>query len=412
MFGSLFSSNNARALAILRSIQFGERRPDALSISLAHSASDYVKAANLIYHSYQRRGIPFTDESEMRLLPQILTPNASVIIAKSGDQVVGTATVVGKNPLGFPMSDTMTDEEQAALFNATEGPSVEIAALAVQDAYAGKPGALYLPMAGYLIHYCRHYLNTTYIAAAIQPRLLDFYSAVFGAKPTCESLRKKPRKYKTLGDLDAIPIWTKTSELSKHVESFVNQDPKLQPLYDVLFNEPSNNPLYVYPSREKQRSFDQPKPASVIEELFVKRTDILKKIDDVKRAQVQAMYPNSDEYRWIFHVDPGLNLRKATRFNVNLKTVVVQPCDPEHAPLRQGQILDVSSSGVRLQLAANQAPLKVDQPIHLTLTVSESTETLLKGRIVRTLPDNKGYGVEITEGDGIFRDYIRWLRQT
>lgn len=72
-------------------------------IRLARSVSDYEGAFRLVQSSYVAIGIENVLSSTVRITPQHVLPEAYVLLAEEGRQLVGTMTVTLDSPAGLPL---------------------------------------------------------------------------------------------------------------------------------------------------------------------------------------------------------------------------------------------------------------------------------------------------------------------
>jgi hypothetical protein len=151
------------------------------------------------------------------------------------------------------------------------------------------------------------------------------------------------------------------------------------------------------------------KSVGVIEELFIKQTDMMSKIDPAKRIRTEAMYPETDDYRWVFHNDASKSRRTARRFAVNVPTVIAVRSAGNGTTTRIGTVVDISEHGAFLVLSTNQSALPKTGEITFTIPVSDTIEVSVHGEVVRMDDDQRSYGIRITSSGSAFHDYIRSL---
>lgn len=72
-------------------------------VRLAQNADEYWGAFRLVQSAYVAAGIENALSDAVRILPQHVLPEAYVLIATEGDQLVGTMTVTFDSPAGLPL---------------------------------------------------------------------------------------------------------------------------------------------------------------------------------------------------------------------------------------------------------------------------------------------------------------------
>ncbi len=403
MFKFLF--NDHREVEILRSVDPNAPRPAGLTIRLAESKEDYVAAGRLLYHSYQRRRIAFKHESEIRVIPQLMTPTASVVIALSGEQIIATATVVCNNPLSFPIGDILTAPERHEHFVEKNGPVCEIASLAFDDDFLAPKSGLFNLLAGYLHEYCVNLLGAKKILIGTHPGVVEFYRTMFGFEPI-NGVQGRP--YPSAGGDPTVPLWVTSLKFSEKLLSISKKFPRLKSLAQVFLTNPKIDAAYIYPVIENRGHFC-PKNVELLEELFLKQTNMMKEIDPARRAKVEALYPVDDDYKWVFHLDAHVSRRRVRRFAVSLATTIAVRSIGNGITTHEGMILDISENGAQVRLGENQEPLPGSGEVTLTISISDTTETSVHGEVIRRDPDLRSYGIQITDCSSTFLAFLRTL---
>lgn len=396
-----------REVEILRTVDPSLPRPPAFTIGLARTNDDFLAAARLLYESYQRRGIPFVNEAKIRVLPQIMTPSTSVIVAKSGETVIGTVTIVCRNPFDFPVSEILTPAERAEYLSEVDGTVAEMASLAIGFDYLAPKSDLFYSIVGYTYHYCKTLLGISRVVIASQPVVVDYYRAMFGFAPITSD---KPRPFLSAGGDPTVPLFVSLEDFEKKIRANGKRISRLKTLPRTFLESPSTDPAFIFPTPSKETpGVFQPKTVGIIEELFLKQTEIMKNIDPAKRARVEAMYPQTDDFRWVFQNDPRISKRRSRRFTVNLPTAIAVRSTGNGTTVRSGTIIDISENGARLELAPSQNPLPTTGEITITIPVNDTTETSVHGEIVRSDIEQRSYGIQITDCSTSFLEYIRRL---
>lgn len=388
---------------IIKSVDLSAPPPPQLTIGLAAKLDDYVEAGQLVYDSFQRRKLPFTHPNKLRLIPQMIAPTTAVLVVRSGPKLIGTATIVQQNPLGFPAERLANQSEWEKFAAGAKGPIIEVCNLAVAAEYIGKPATVFFPLAAYIYRFAKEFLKADRVAICVQPSLVDFYRALFGFDFLGS---EDPRPFILIGDIQAIPLKASISKFEEWVKKKLARGSNGDALKQLFLERPKTDPAFTYPSHEFRTNISQPKSASILEELFVKQTDLLSNLPIESKSSLSQLYPSTDDYRWVFEADPRISRRKTRRFLTNLPTEIFK----DGNSLSTGLILDVSESGLRLKANKTDLTLKVGDMISFAVSISEKVDTSLKAKIVWIKPD-ASYGLEIVEYDSRYQQYIRWLKQ-
>lgn len=402
MFDFLFG--DPRVTQVLKSLDMAPPTPPDFSISLAQKVDEYIEAGKLVYDSLQRRKIPFTNENALRLIPQMIAPTTSVIVAKSGAKVVGTATVIQQNPLGFPCQSITNNAEWDSFVAWAHGPIGEVANLAVGPEFVGKPASVFFPLAAYIIRFATERLKLDAVTIAIQPNLYDFYRSIFGFELLAD---ENPRPFLSLGNIMALPMKVSAKTFADQAKKRLGRFPQSQTLLSLFIEKAYSDPRFQIPAMTYSSNVTQPKSASILEELFIKQTTLLSKLPVEMKSTLSQLYPSTDDYRWVFETDPRISKRKTRRFLTNLATEIFK----DGNSLSPGLILDVSESGLRFQANKPDLPIKVGDILSISVSLSENTETAIKAKVMWNKTSDRSYGLEIVEYDSRYLQYIRWLKQ-
>jgi hypothetical protein len=103
-----------------------------ITFSRAADSYEFEGAFRCLYTSYFKRGLAPRINNEMRLTRYHLLPTTSVFIARQGDEVVGTLSMVEDAPLGVPMRSVFDAEVKDVA--RSHHKLVEATCLAVSDA--------------------------------------------------------------------------------------------------------------------------------------------------------------------------------------------------------------------------------------------------------------------------------------
>lgn len=400
-----FLLDDHREIEILRTVDPALPRPESLSICLAKTNEDYLAAAQLLYKSYQRRGIRFVHESELRVIPQVMTPTTAIVIVRSGATVIATATVVCSNAFDFPISEILMPNERTEFLNEKNGGVCEIASLAIADKYLAPASGVFYLLVGYLHEYCVNHLGIKKIVIGAQPAVVNFYRAMFGFTPIGDG---KARAFNSAGGDLTVPMIVIAEKFVEKIRANGKRLAKLKPLVKLFLEDPKTDASYEYTEVEDRQSF-MSKSVSLLEELFLKQTDIMRNIDPTRRAKVEAMYPTDDDFKWVFQLDPRLSRRRVRRFNVSLPTTIAVRSNGNGTTTHTGVILDISETGAQVTLDNSQTALPTNAEVTLTISVSETTETSVHGEVIRRDPDMRSYGIRITDCGSTFLEFLRTL---
>lgn len=181
----------------LRGMRFKRDELEGLTFRVADSLDDKEAAFQLVHEMYVRRGIISRSECDSRLSVFHLLPTTTIFIAKSGDQVIGTVSLIEDSPLGVPMEETHPRE--ILTLRLAGWRFAEVGALAVTAGLRGK--GVPLMLYNIMFRWARQYRLIRNLALAVHPRIARFFEIIFLAE------RLGPvRTYAKLNDALSSPL--------------------------------------------------------------------------------------------------------------------------------------------------------------------------------------------------------------
>lgn len=156
--------------------------PDSnLIVRIAASRRDLVGAFELVYSEYLAKGYIRPHPERMIYQPVFGLPSSRTMVAAvPGNDIVGTLSIVGDNPLGFQLETTYPDEVQ--LLRKEGRKLAEITYLTSGGSGRFRPREVFAALTRFTIHYAlwRGYDD---LLMAVHPRHYRFYWRVFRAAP-------------------------------------------------------------------------------------------------------------------------------------------------------------------------------------------------------------------------------------
>jgi hypothetical protein len=151
-----------------------------LHARIAANRREWTAAFELVYRCYLAKGYIQPHPGRIVYQATFGLPTSRTIIATNDvEDVVGTLTVVGDNPLGLQLETTYPCEVQSLR---SRGRRVaEITCLAVWPTRASQPRAVLFAITHFLFHYAR-WRRYDDLLMAIHPSHRKFYQHCFGAE--------------------------------------------------------------------------------------------------------------------------------------------------------------------------------------------------------------------------------------
>jgi len=157
----------------------------SLDFGLATTPRDFEGAFRLLHDRYVWRGYMAPEASGQRLGAHNLLPSTKVILARSGDRMVGTVTLVEDSCLGLPMDEAFGAE--LGRLRERGCRLAEAASLAVGRTEGASGVAVVVRLLRLAILYAARIARRDRLCFTVTPRHRDFYPRLFPMRRFKES---------------------------------------------------------------------------------------------------------------------------------------------------------------------------------------------------------------------------------
>lgn len=258
---------------------------DRFRVCIAHDLEQHQDAFTLLHIAYVFQGLQAPRGVTMRITPQHVLPESTVLVAYEGDAIVGTMTVTLDSPAGLPLDKDYKKEldswrDQGDLL-------VEFGSLAVVRRCWHDGVTTLLNMAAFW--WSHSYLNANRLVMGINPSARDVYAALFCFKPL-----GPPQPHVEL----TAPVQGFTSyvpDIFYHFEKYGQDQMSDGTTVDQAFRTlelPCFKDIPRALSKEELARWKLPR--SVFKELFVRQSDHLDSLDpDVRDYLSQWRTPKT-----------------------------------------------------------------------------------------------------------------------
>ena len=163
--------------------------PQDFQVCIATTEIELEKSYSLLHDCYVGNKLMAPDASGLRCNFYSFLPFTTTIVAKIGNNVVGTVSLIKDSSSGLPSDKNFKYEND--LLRIKNKKLVEVSSLAIDPQYRKKAHIVSLFLMKYLQHYCTHHMGVTTVTCVVHPRARDFYAAFWGF-----TSNKKVVKYK------------------------------------------------------------------------------------------------------------------------------------------------------------------------------------------------------------------------
>ena len=250
-----------RLKLIRTQIQVSQEWPSPLfEIKIARSKEELRAAYGLLHDNYVRAGYMDPHPSGMRILPQHLLPQNTTIVAKWGNRVVGTVSLIRDNPLGLPMEKIF----DLSARRAGGRRLAEVSSLAIDPNFRGKIGNTLFPIFRFAYQYSQNFFGTHEVVCAVGPEKVDFYRAVL----CFEKLERAVKAYDFVNGARAVGLHFNFAIKEEELKRRFAHLPREANFYRY-WTEVPKDPRHRLPNREFNSVGDPILTPELLEEFFM-----------------------------------------------------------------------------------------------------------------------------------------------
>lgn len=175
-----FLPRSARVALIRKSIRFPPL-PPGVAFKVAETRAEHEQAFSLLHDCYVRLGLMAPARNGMRCTLFSALPCSTQLIARMGDAVIATVSLISDSPVGLPSDSDFRREND--LLRLSGRNLAEVSALAVHPEFRRKKEsgtAVSLSLMKFLREVALRRLGRSTLCATVHPRARDFYEAFWG----------------------------------------------------------------------------------------------------------------------------------------------------------------------------------------------------------------------------------------
>lgn len=270
--------------------------PAGVHFKLATTPDEFTQAFSILHDAYVEAGLMKPDPSGLRITPYHLLPTTSTLIAKNGDTVIGTVSLIRQGAFGLP-SEAGFD---LSPLKSTGRQIAEISAVAICPEWRGRT---FLPLTKFGYEYCTRFfgIDTFVCTSDAASGLSEFYEGAILFKKISE------HPCSTYSFSNHVPV----------VGLFLHLDEAYENWARHYAHRPKNSDLFSYFTRLKWNCFEFPKreffscidpvlTPELFDHLFKIKPNLIKTISPFQLACLRRIY-DCPEFKTVF--DKQANLR-------------------------------------------------------------------------------------------------------
>lgn len=261
--------------------------PPGITFSIARSHGDLDAAFSLVYQAYRQKGITAADPSRRRITLFHALPSTAVLVAKTGDRVVATVTIIRDGALGLP-ADSLACLSPYRI----PGKSIaEISSLALRPDLQGQATGVLFHLTRFMIRFSRDAFGVHRFVIAVHPERLPLYRGIFLFTP----LSGPVKSHGFANNAPAVVAVRNLETAETDFKRIYGRRPVPSNLYQFLFGPLSREERMILglPGRPPAET---PLSPDTLDLFFRRKTRLFETASPATMATLARAYP-APEYR-------------------------------------------------------------------------------------------------------------------
>jgi len=149
-------------------------RPDeiaGIAVGLAQTLEERQQALRLVHRTYVERGITISSRAGLKFSPFHILPGTTTFVAKRGNRLLGTLSLIEDSPLGLPMESV--HREEITLLRQGQRRFAEVSTLCVASDVRGCGISMLLYQA--MFRWARRHRSIEDLVIAVHPKMGPFF---------------------------------------------------------------------------------------------------------------------------------------------------------------------------------------------------------------------------------------------
>ena len=327
---------------------------------IAETEDEFEQAFKLVHDSYVDINILKSTEHGLRASKYNALPTTTVLIVKSGDEVIATMSLIVDSQLKLPIDSLWDIQDIRSDFFKI----CEVSSLAIKRSHRKKRGELLIPLCRFMYDICYEYLNLDALVITIHPNAKAFYKALFNF----EEINHEVKEYESLEGAKAIGLKLNLQKTRDRFTYLLHKNKnKKQNIYSYFVEHSFKE--FKYPDKKFNIFHSKPLSPNILNYFFNEKTDVFESLNSDDLCFLKRFYYFKDYKNIIGSKDLiALDTRREPRFIAHLNSVLVDMEKNQFIPFK---IFDVSLTGVS---GYTKHCLEVNQQIILKIKMSNERQ--------------------------------------
>jgi len=378
--------------------------PDKLVLKVAETQEELEDCFSLLHDAYVRAGFMKPDPSGMRATIYHALPTTTTLLAKYGDRIVGTISMIRDSPLGFPMQKIFNIEK----IRKAGGNIAEVSALAIERRFQAKGGIILFPLMKFMYEYSTKCFDTRHLVIAVNPRHIGFYESILFFK----RLKQNPvEHYDFVNGAPAVGAHLDLLSAPENMKRHYDNKEPAKNLYNYFIN--LRMPNIIYPDKRFYTTNDPVMTPELLDYFFNKRTQVFTKLSDDQKRRFHEIYDLTAYQTVLPPLPPGgekdlSRPARHQRFSVICPAELVIDGAPQRGSYKI-QVIECSINGFRAR-SDRALPLEAEGLARIDLGRADHSN--LRVRVLRKAHSNANtYVLKVEEPDLAWRKFVNALRK-
>lgn len=384
-------------------IRCDEAPPEKLVLKLAETREELEACFRLLHDAYVDVGFMTPDPSGLRVTMYHALPTTTTLLAKYGDRVVGTISLIRESALGFPLQRIF----DISRIRRAGGNIAEVSALAVDRKFQSRGGIILFPLMKFMYEYATKCFDTRHLVIAVNPRHIGLYESLLFFR----RLRANPvEHYDFVNGAPAVGAHLDLSRVDALFKKHYGKKPPEKNLhrYFMVLRLPN----IVFPDKRFYTTNDPVMTPQLINYFFNVRTQGFAKLSDRERLLLHSIYDLA-EYKAYLPPLPEdtdrteLKKRQHQRFSVMCPAQYYVEVGGRERTYEM-KVIECSRSGFRVR---TNEKLPVGSAGVASIMLGEHEHSTLKVLLIRQgSHDQKTFVFRVEESDAAWTKFVAALR--
>tara|TARA_Y100000296_G_C5160436_1_gene251513 strand:+ start:175 stop:1380 length:1206 start_codon:yes stop_codon:yes gene_type:complete len=343
-------------------------------IKVAETDDELFQAFSLVQKMYEKGKIVDRNTTGLRVTKFHLLPTTKVIVAKIGDEVIGTVSQIMDTPLGLPIDDFISLDN----LRKCSKRICEISSLAISEKWRSNSKGLFYPLTLFSIYYAKEVTSADRLVIVTNERARYVYEDIFLFDP----LTINSAKYTSVNDDHAF-----AQKLD-----LVQFESRCFQAYAEMSEEKNLYRMYSSPKWKEHLKIDDGYYNTVPLMSFNKSTldvffDELGMLNELKDSEKQVIYNLYSIFEGSYGENFYIHQRRFPRFYAKMKSEIHISGSVYHA-----ECIEVSRGGASLVLF-DDCELQKGQELTMKVYLSDYNVCEIRTKVI--WKTNNTIGVEV-----------------